>query len=250
MELTRVEDVAVLRMRAGKANAIGRAFLETMSELVHALRASDASAAVITGDGRFFSAGLALPELVRLEREAMREVITSFERVMESLHALPLPVIAAVDGHAVAGGCVLALQCDRRVMARGRGRIGLSEIALGIGLPPSAIEGLRAAVPSAALAPIALEGRLLEADDARALGLVDEVVDADALMDRALSLARALGANGRPGYAQIKAALRGPALERMRAARADELERWLDTFFDPFARERLRAVVEKLAPSA
>lgn len=246
MEVVREGAVAVLRMRAGKANAMGPAFVRALGALLEELGRGDACAAVITGDGRFFSAGLALPELFELDRASMREFMLEFERVGELAFTLPMPVVAAIDGHAIAGGCVLALHCDRRVASEGAGRIGLSEIALGIGLPPSALEPLRLAVPASSIAPVALEGRLLEPAEARALGLVDEVVPRESLEARALELAGSLGANGREAYAQIKSALRAPTLERMRAARAPEIERWLDTWFSPLARERLGAAVAKL----
>lgn len=247
MELSRDEGVAVLRMRAGKANSMGPAFVRELAARVEELTASDAACAVITGDGRFFSAGLALPELYELDRDAMRAFMLEFERVMEAAYSLPMPVVAAIDGHAIAGGCVLALSCERRLIAADAGRIGLSEVALGIGLPPSALEPLREAVPASSLGPIALEGRLLEPEAAPALGLVDEVLPRDALEPRAIELARALGANGRAAHAQIKGALRAPALERMRRARAIELERWLDTWFSELARARLGEAVAKLA---
>ncbi len=246
MELERTNEIAVLRMRAGKANAIGDAFLRRLTPLIEELRASDAKAAVLTGDGRFFSAGLALPELVRLERGAMHETMNRFESVMEMLWSLSIPLVAAIDGHAIAGGCVLALQCDRRLMAEDAGVIGLSEVALGIGLPASVVESLRANVPASSLAPIALEGTLLPPRVAQTLGLVDEVLPREKLEHRAIELARALGENG-PAYGQIKAALRAPALERMRSQRADELEKWLDTWFSPLGRERVGAAVAKLA---
>lgn len=246
MELVRIEEVAVLRMRAGRANAMEPAFVHELGARLAELAAGDARAAVLTGDGRCFSAGLALPELYPLDRAAMRAFMLDFERTMEAAFALPLPLVAAIDGHAIAGGCVLALQCDRRVMAEDAGRIGLSEAALGIGLPASALEPLRAAVPASSLVPIALEGRLFDPREALALGLVDEVVPRASLEARAIELARALAAGGREAYAQIKGALRAPVLERMRATRERELDRWLDTWLSPTGRERVGAAVAKL----
>jgi enoyl-CoA hydratase len=239
MDLTNDGDVAILRMNAGKGNSMGPAFLRALGEAAASIRAP---AAVITGTGRVFSAGLALPELYPLERDAMRDVIATLEVVMESIFALEIPVVAAINGAAIAGGCVLALQCDRRVIARDA-KIGLTEAALGIGLPPVALEPLRDVVPAASLSPIALEGRSFGADEARGLGLVDEI--AEDPLARSIELARTLAMNG-PAYAQIKRALRAPTIARMRAAREGELERWLDTWLAPLGRARLGAAVEKL----
>src|SRR5438105_6106208 len=93
----------------------------------------------------------------------------------------PRAVVAAVNGHAIAGGCVLALMCDVRLGAEGGAKIGLNEVQLGIGLPSLVIEPLRARVAAAALAPVAYEGRLFDVASARAAGLLDEVVPAPEL---------------------------------------------------------------------
>ena len=85
-------------------------------------------------------------------------------------------MVAAVNGHAIAGGCVLAMQADERIMAEGEGRIGLNEIQLGLGLPAVILETLRSQVPAATLLPVAVEGELLDPQRARSLGLVQEVV--------------------------------------------------------------------------
>jgi enoyl-CoA hydratase len=240
IQVDHVDGVALVRMNAGRGNAMGRAFLTSLREAALSVRAG---AAVVIGSGRVFSAGLDLPELVALDRPAMRDAIELLESTMEAIYTLEVPVVAAINGAAIAGGCVLALNCDRRVIAQGA-RIGLTEAALGIGLPPTALEPLREAVPASSLAPIALEGGLFEAERALALGLVDEIAGSD-VEARAIALAAALAANG-SAYAQIKRALRAPALARMRAAREREIEAWLDTWFSPLGRARLEAQVEKL----
>jgi enoyl-CoA hydratase/carnithine racemase len=249
MQVTMENGVALLRMNAGKGNAIGPAFVRALSENVRAIRDSDATAAVIVGHERIFCAGLALPELVVFERSAMREMIASFENAMESVYSLPMPCVAAINGHAIAGGCVLAMQCDVRFMSR-EGRIGLTEAALAIGLPPTALEPLRAAVPASSLVPVALEGKLFDAQQALALGLVDQVLAPDALVACALARARELGASGRVAYEQIKSAIRAPVVASMRASREREIERWLDTWFSPLGRTRLEAAVERLTSKA
>jgi enoyl-CoA hydratase len=144
MNIERSGEVAVLRMNAGKANAIGPAFLQQLGAQLDAL--GDARALVITGYQAFFSAGLDLPALLALDQDQMSAFIASFGASMLRVFELPLPVVAAVNGHAVAGGCVLAVQCDHRMMADTNGRIGLKEVALGIGLPPVVVETLRSQV--------------------------------------------------------------------------------------------------------
>jgi enoyl-CoA hydratase len=155
-------------------------------------------------------------------------------------------VVAAVNGHAIAGGCVLALQADYRLMAAGDFQIGLNEVQLGIGLPLVVIESLKLVVPGPSLLPIALQGRLLSPAHARELGLVEEVVPAAELVARALDKARALAAVPQSGFRQVKAALRRPALEALARGASDENERWLDSWFSDTGQRLLREAVRRL----
>jgi len=167
--------VQVLRLEGGKANAMDVALLDTIERLIDDLERAPARAAVLTGYERFFSAGLAVPRLIDLDRPAMRAFIDRFARAMMRVLACEKPLVAAINGHAIAGGCVLALMCDERICIDDGAKIGLNETQLGIGLPAIVIEPLRAAVPPASLAPIALEGRLFSPREAHALGLVHEL---------------------------------------------------------------------------
>src|SRR6266705_1062780 len=115
MRIERQGDVAVLRLESGKVNAIGPRFLAELNGLLDAL--GEAKAAVVTGRGGAFSAGLDLPALVELDRPSMRAFIGQFNATMLRLFELPIPLVAAVNGHAIAGGCVLALQADLRLVA-------------------------------------------------------------------------------------------------------------------------------------
>jgi|SRR5438105_2253768 len=245
MQLERVGEVAMLRMRAGKANAIGAPWLARMDQLID--EASGARALVITGYEGFFSAGLDLPALAPLGRGEMAAFIASFARTMLRIFELPLPVVAAVNGHAVAGGCVLSLQTDRRIAAEGDFRIGLNEVQLGIGLPAVVLETLRCQLPAPSLFPIAQEGRLLAPAEARALGLVDEVVPAQRLEARALERAAELGALPREAFAAVKSALRAPVARRVRDGLDADAERWMATWFTDAARELRQKALERLS---
>ncbi|HTM23440.1 MAG TPA: enoyl-CoA hydratase/isomerase family protein [Kofleriaceae bacterium] len=246
MEIERAGDVALLRMRGGKANAMSRALLEDLGAAVDSVGAGDARGLVITGYDTFFSGGLALPELIDLDRPAMRSFIDIFGTVMAKILRLDLPVVAAINGHAIAGGCVLALQCDARLMATGNGKIGLNEVQLGIGLPASILEPLRLRVPPSSYTPVALEGGLFSADEAARLGLVDAAVAPGELIERAVARAAALGRAPRTAYGQVKAALLRPTLEAMARHADAERERWLDTWFGGAGQTILRETVARL----
>src|SRR5207248_4392580 len=215
MRIERHGQVALLRMENGKANAIGPELLDRLESLLAQL--SEARAAVITGQGSAFSAGLDLPALVGLNRAKMRAFIFRFDALMMRAFELPIPLVAAVNGHAVAGGCVLALQADVRIGADRDARIGLNETQLGIGLPVAVVETLRWQVPGSSLAPLALEGRLVSPREALQLGLLHELVPEGDLLPRALQRASALAALPPAGLRMVKESLRKPAAAAARA---------------------------------
>jgi enoyl-CoA hydratase len=246
METKTSGQVAVLPMRAGKANAIGAAFLDQLSAQLDAVESSGASALVLTGEGTAFSAGLDLPEVSGLDRAQLERFIRRFSEVMLRVFTLPMPVVAAINGHAIAGGCVLALQADVRLAAAGDYRIGLNEVQIGLGLPAVVLETLRAQVSPASLGPVALEGRLLSPEEARSLGLVEAVVPPAVLLEQARGRAAGLAALPGPAFRDVKQALRTPVAAAVRRVEREDARRWVETAFSAPTRERLGEVVRRL----
>src|SRR5262249_41246035 len=246
MDVEMQDGVALLRMRAPKANAIGQAWLDRMDQLLADLEARAPAAMVLIGEGRAFSAGLNLPEIIELDRAGLQRFILTFSRTMLRVASLPWPVAAAVHGHALAGGDVLAMQADERIMAEGEGRIGLNEIQLGIGLPAIVLESVRWQVPPSTLLPLAVEGELVDAQRARSLGLVQEVVAPEELLPRARARARHLGSLPGAAFRQIKRNLREPAREAVERRATEDAADWVETFFSPQGQQRLRAAVARL----
>ena len=137
----------------------------------------------------------------------------------------PKPVVAAINGHAIAGGCVLACCADRRIMARGGGRIGVTELLVGVPFPALAFEIVRFAVPPHHLPEFTFGGATYDPETALQRGWVDEVVDADALMGQAMAAAQKLARLSPPAFAQAKKQLRLPVAERLErsGAATDEI---------------------------
>jgi enoyl-CoA hydratase len=239
--------VLMLRLEGGKANAMDVALLDTIERLIDDFERAPARSAVLTGYERYFSAGLALPRLIDLDRPAMRAFMDRFARTMIRVLACEKPIVAAINGHAIAGGCVLALMCDWRICAEVDLKIGLSETQLGIGLPAIVLEPLRAAVPPASLVPIALEGRLFSPREAYELGLVHELGPGSPLLERSARFRAAkLAESPAAAVAQVKRALRTPVLEAIQRTADLEAEAWLDTWFSADAQARLHAAVAAL----
>jgi enoyl-CoA hydratase len=246
MQIERRGAVALLRMNAGKANAINPAWIERMGALLDELEAAPPGALVLTGDPRVFCAGLDLPALIDIGPDELTRFIQRFSDIMLRVFSLPWPVVAAVNGHAVAGGCVLALQADQRIMAAGDGRIGLTEVRLGIGLPAVVVETLRCQVPTSSLIPVAAEGGLFSPEEALRLGVVQAVVEPALLMEHAWDRAAALAEIPAVAFAQVKASIRRPVLEALRTAGREDAVAWVATFHSPEAQRRLREVVARL----
>lgn len=246
MKLEVQDGVALLRMAEGKGNAIGARWLEEMELALDELLASGARAMVVVGSESFFSAGLDLPALIELSEAQMEAFIDDFSAVMLRFFELPVPTVAAINGHAIAGGCVLALQADRRFMASGPAKIGLNEVQLGIGLPAVVMETLRAQVPPGSLGPIALEGRLFDAHEALQLGLIDKVVAPGELVAQAMAWAKAMAQLAPEAVQQIKSALRRPVAERVRSGSAHDAAGWVNTWRSQSGQSRLRAAVARL----
>jgi len=244
-----VGDVALLRLDNGKAIAINPELLATLDRALDEFDESLARALVITGYDRYFSAGLDLPTVATFDRRAMTEFMGAFESVMQRQFRCMRPIVAAVNGHAVAGGCVLALQADVRVMAQGAAEMGLNETRLGVGLPPCAAVALTTAVPYSSAFRVAVEGRLFEPDDCLALGLVDEVVPAERVVGRALERAQELADVPALAYQQTKAAVRGDALAALDRATEEDGEEWLDLWFSEDAQRLIRQAVSQLTRS-
>jgi enoyl-CoA hydratase len=217
IDLTRRGNVAVLRMTHGKANALDPEFCEALIAQLDACAQSDAGAVVLTGDGRMFSAGVDLLKVVNGGAEYVRAFLPLLNRMLETLFSCSKPVVAAVNGHAIAGGCVMASAADYRIMAREPGRIGIPELLVGVPFPVVPLEIMRFAVPRQYLQALAYRGLTLTADLALEHGLVDAVVEPERLLDEAVTVAASLAAIAPGAFSLTKVQMRAPTHRRMRA---------------------------------
>jgi enoyl-CoA hydratase len=220
IDLTRRGHVALLRMTHGKANALDLELCEALTGALTDCARSDAGALVLTGEGRMFSAGVDLLRVVNGGAAYVRTFLPSVNRMFETLFSFPKPVVAAVNGHAIAGGCVMACAADYRMMAREPGRIGIPELLVGVPFPVVPFEILRFAAPPQHLQAMAYRGLTLTADLALQHGLVDAVVEPERLLDDAVAAAEALAAITADAFQLTKRQMRAPALQRMRSGAA------------------------------
>ena len=207
--------IAVVSIRHGKANALDIELCEGLAECFGGLAASGARAVVLTGQGRMFSAGVDLVRLSAGGPDYVREFLPALHRFYNAVFFMPKPVVAAINGHAIAGGAILACCADRRIMAGASGRIGVTELLVGVPFPALAMEILRFALPARHLPEATLGGATFDSEAALERGWVDEVVEPDALVQDAVAAATRLAQLSPPAFAQTKHQLRQPAIERM-----------------------------------
>jgi enoyl-CoA hydratase len=212
IEISARGDIAILTMVHGKANALTTEFCDGLAARVQETTA--ARAVVITGTGRIFSAGVDLPRLAGGGPAYVREFLPALHRLYDAVFFHPKPVVAAVNGHAVAGGCVLACAADTRLMADNGTRIGVTELLVGVPFPPLAFEIMRYAAAPQFFPNIIFSGATFPPPEAATRGLIDAIVPPDALMDRAVAAAETLAALSPQAFALTKKQMRQPVAER------------------------------------
>ena len=243
MSIKRTESngIVTLKLAHGKAAALDVELLEALQRELSA--AEDARAVVLTGSGSIFSAGVDLFRLVDGGADYVRRFFPLLRDALRQLFAMPVPVVAAVNGHAIAGGAILVFACDIRLMSGGR--IGVPEHLVGVPFPAAVLEIVRFAVPIPQR--FVLTGRTVPPDEALAAGMIDEVVDAAALPDRAMEAAQQLAAVPRQTFRMTKQRLRAPALALMSddASDAEALAVWCAPETHQYIRDYLARTVRK-----
>jgi enoyl-CoA hydratase len=243
-----VESIAILTLNAGKANAINPECLDALASAFQRAESDDVRGVVLTGYDRFFSGGLDLVMLYDYDRAQFQRVLDMFNQVFLRVFTFPKPVVAAINGHAIAGGCILALACDMRVMVEEDALIGLNEIRLGLCFPAVALEIARFSIPEQHLAQVLYVGKTYAPEQAKALGLVDALAPRDQLLKQAIELAKQYAEPSSRAYGAIKAALKEPFVRRAEATLAAGADRFLGFWFSPEAKQAVgRARAELLA---
>ncbi len=238
--------IAVLRMSARSGNAINDDLLEGLSRAVEgAVRDPGVRGILLGSGGKLFSPGLDLVELSAYERREMERFMGRFADCVLSLFSAPKPVFAAVSGHAVAGGCVLALTADRRILRRGA-MMGLNEIQVGVPLPFGVSELLRESVSPASLEEIALLGRNYTDEEALGAGLAHELHEAEGFEEHCLRRLEEYAAKDSRAFGFTKGYLRSAAIERIRLLDARHRGEFLDCWFSDSTRERIAQIVSGL----
>ncbi|MBP3942248.1 enoyl-CoA hydratase/isomerase family protein [Sphingobacteriaceae bacterium WQ 2009] len=245
---TVIEDrIAHIDLDRGKSNAF---HTEMLTELEEAILAAEKNPAVegmiLHGKAGFFTAGLDLVTLYRYDESEIRKLFIQFFSTIKTLAKFPKPAVAALSGHSPAGGCVLAICCDYRVMAEGNFIIGLNEIPVGIIVPQSIFNLYSFWIGQAAAYRSLLTGKLFSPSEALAIGLIDEVVPADRIRTASLRKIKTITQFDQPSWKQCKQNFRIPLIAELEKENDTLIDQMLSHWWKPSSRAIVKTIIDNL----
>lgn len=246
--LERIEhgDILELRLARPPVNALSPEFVhELLGALVQAPK-DGARGIVLSGAPGMFSAGLDVPSLLALDRGGMQEFWKHFFGLIGAIASSPVPVAAAITGHSPAGGAVLALFCDYRIMAEGEFRIGLNEVQVGLPLPAIIHAALVRQLGPRQAERLSVPGLMLDPVQARDIGLVDELAPVDAVVARALDWCGQLLKLPQGAMSSTRALARADLVDLFDRIGDTDYRRMTAAWFSEETQGMMRALVAKL----
>ncbi len=226
------EGIATVVLNRGKVNALNGDVVSELRSTFKTLETNqDINAIVLTGYGKFFSFGFDIPEFLSLSKEEFTKYLINFTDLYTYLFQYPKLIVAALNGHTIAGGCMLALACDSRVMVEDKGNISLNEIAFGSSVFAGSTEMLRFWIGSANATKVLYSGAMYSAKQAMSFGLIDTVAKKQNLLVQARGVATELAPKHLPAFASIKTLLRKTVAEEMIKRERESILEFVDIWY-------------------
>jgi len=250
MEIISVDyrrSVMLAKFNRGVTNALNSEFVQALDEVLQRVKSDAAVSGLVLGSSneKFFSIGLDIPELYALNREDFRDFFRVFNRVCMDLYTLPKPTVAAITGHALAGGCILALCCDWRFIAEGRKLMGLNEVKLGVPVPYLADRVLHGLAGVRHARKVMEGGDFYAPSEALEMGMVDEVLPVEEIVNKALALAEKLGFLPGAAYGMIKQNRVETTVAEVLSHETKKERYFIESWYSEAVRERLREAMKK-----
>lgn len=241
------DKVAVLRLNKGTTNPLNLEFIKNISANLQDIKddPSIISFVITSENNKFFSIGFDIPELYELDREGMSLFYKNYNRLCLELYTLPKPTVAAITGHAIAGGCILALCCDLRFIADDRKLMGLNEVKLGVPVPYPGDCILKQLVGSRNARDVMEIGEFYEPDDLLKMGMVDRILPLDEVLPKSIEKARILGEMPSIGFSTIKQNRVEIIEAHIKKYLKEKEEIFLDCWFSSEARKQLKEAIKK-----
>lgn len=239
--------IAIVKLNRGITNAINPDLVASLTSTLKDLRHDSGVRGLVlsSSNEKFFSIGFDIPYLFDLPPDSFRSFYQSFGRLCIDLMTIPKPVISAVRGHAIAGGCILTLCCDYRFVSEGRKLIGVNEIKLGVPVPFVADCILRRLIGYRKARNIMDTGDFYEPDEALILGLVDKVLPLDEVLSRSIEEAKKLSSVSSSAFAVVKNNRVEPIEEEIMARLGEKEDFFVECWYSDIARDLLQEAMSK-----
>lgn len=208
------EGVSTIRMDDGKVNAMDLTFCQLLTDSLRSIEESDVSAVLLTGNDRVFSAGVDLKKLLKLKDQQREEFLRALIECFETAFRFSKPIVAAINGPAIAGGCALALACDERLIARDV-KIGMPERRLGVPLPTIAIEMMRFSLGNRGTQDVVFAGKTYVNEEAISARLVNGLCSPEKLIKDSITAVQSLAELPESVFQITKRQLRAPVIDRL-----------------------------------
>jgi Delta3-Delta2-enoyl-CoA isomerase len=235
-----------LRLDRPPVNALSAELISALRQAIVAAPTQGPRALILSGSPGRFSGGLDVPSLLALDRSTMDTVWHDFYGLLRAIAQSPIPIATAITGHAPAGGTVLSIFCDWRVMAEGDFRIGLNEVQVGIQMPPLILKALRRLIGAREAEHMAVGGELISVQEALRIGLVDAVASPDQVVNRALEWCQRLLALPPEAMLGTRRDARADLFALFEEDTESELRQVTATWWRPETQNTLRALADKL----
>lgn len=237
------EGVGTIILSRGKVNALNEIMVEQLNHCFTDMESDqEVSSVILTGLGKFFSFGFDIPEFLSYSKDDFIRYLTKFTDLYTYIFLFPKPVIAALNGHTIAGGCMLATACDHRIMVSEKAKISLNEIGFGSSVFAGCVEMLKFCTGQKNAETILFSGAMYSANEAIRLGLVDKVSSRDNLISEAGKTARDFAEKDNVAFKSIKGLLRRPVAEGVVKREKESIKEFVDIWYSEKTWEKLKKV--------
>jgi enoyl-CoA hydratase/carnithine racemase len=243
VHVSRIDGVAEARLKRGKVNALNEQAVEEIDGCFQRLAADPEIRAVIfTADGPFFSFGFDIPEFLGYSKESFSKFLRRFTSLYAYLFTYPKPLVAALNGHTIAGGCMLALACDYRIMVSGKAKISLNEGTFGSSVFAGSVAMLKFLVGGKNAQTVLYDGAMYSAMEASHLGMIDQVSSTEKLVGDAQEVARRLASKDASAFRSMKGLLRAPVADEMAKKEEQSVKEFVDIWYSENTWRNLQAI--------
>lgn len=235
--------VATVTLQRDKVNPLNEDFIDQLQQCFENLESDkEVKVVVLTGHGKFFSFGFDIPGFMEHSKEDFKKYLVKFTNFYSYLFLFPKPVIAALNGHTIAGGCMIASACDYKIMVDGKAKISLNEITFGSTVFAGSVEMLKYAVGTKHAEEFLYTGKMYSAEEALKINLVDEIITEEYFYEHVRNVAAEFLKKDSSAFYSIKKLLRKSVYDKMILMEKKSIDEFIEIWYSPETREKLNQI--------